>query len=214
MVEVGTLVILLEVALQYDWTNHEHAWVLGQQESTYLLVSHAFTLAGVGPVDWLLRYLATTPACGVDVCMCLCEYTYVCACVHFCVYVVRICWCVYVFVYVSVLGTCMCVHVCVCMFVSIFMCVCCMCVHECVCMFVCMFMCCMCVHICVCEEVMGWYVRVMWYNDGGSIYLPRGEWPWMYLRRKGEGHGWNKGGTVGYIQGMNRLVRRCRGAKV
>ena len=67
MVEVGTLVILLEVALQYDWTNHENAWVLGQQKSTYLLVSHAFTLAGVGTVDWLLRYLATTPACGGDV---------------------------------------------------------------------------------------------------------------------------------------------------
>ena len=54
----------------------------------------------------------------------------------------------------------------------------------------------------------------MWYNDGGSIYLPRGEWPWMYLRRKGEGERWNEGGMVGYIQGMNQLVRKCRGAKV
>ena len=26
------------------------------------LVNHVFTLAGVGTVDWLLRYLATTPA--------------------------------------------------------------------------------------------------------------------------------------------------------
>ena len=77
MVEVGTLVILLEVALQYDWTNHENAWVLGQQESTYLLVSHAFTLAGVGTVDWLLRYLAITPACGEAMFMCVCVCVYI-----------------------------------------------------------------------------------------------------------------------------------------
>ena len=77
------------------------------------------------------------------------------------------------------------------------MCVCCMCVHV----YVCAVMDDR--HICVCEEVMGWYVRVMWYNDGGGIYLPHGEWPWMYLRRKGEGHGWNEGGMEGYIQGMN-----------
>ena len=114
MVEVGTLVILLEVALQYDWTNHENAWVLGQQESTYLLVSHAFTLAGVGTVDWLLRYLATTPACGGDVCMCLCECVHVCVCL--CMFVYMLCVYVRVYmlrVYVGVyMYLCICICVC------------------------------------------------------------------------------------------------------
>ena len=137
MVEVGTLVILLEVALQYDWTNHENAWVLGQQESTYLLVSHAFTLAGVGTVDWLLRYLATTPACGADVCMCLCEYTYVRACVCMCVHV---CACVCMFV-----DICSCVYMLVCWVLV------CVCMYVCVCMcaYLCVYVVCVCMCMCV-----------------------------------------------------------------
>ena len=32
------------------------------KKNTYLLINHALTFAGDGTVDWLLRYLATTPA--------------------------------------------------------------------------------------------------------------------------------------------------------
>ena len=83
MVEVGTLVILPEVALQYDWIKQVH--VDTKLGVVYLLVSHAFTVAGVGTVDWLLRYLATTPACREVMCMCACVC--VCVCVYACVYV-------------------------------------------------------------------------------------------------------------------------------
>ena len=85
MVEVGTLVILPEVALQYDWIKQVH--VDTKLGVVYLLVSHAFTLAGVGTVDWLLRYLAITPACREVMCMCACVCVYIYVSVYACVYV-------------------------------------------------------------------------------------------------------------------------------
>ena len=64
-----------------------------------------------------------------------------------------------------------------------------MCVHMLCVHVVCVCMCYVCAvmddrHICVCEEVMGWYVRVMWYNDGGGIFT----------YHVGSGHGCTSGG--------------------
>ena len=91
-------------------------------------------------------------------------------CVYVCVYVgVYICKCG-VYLYVC---ACMCVYVCVHIYV---------CVHVCVHVYVCAVMDDR--HICVCEEVMVWYVRVMWYNDGGGIFT----------YHVGSGHGCTSGG--------------------
>ena len=62
----------------------------GGEGVTYSLTSQAFSHAGVGMVDWLLRYLATTPAY-----VCVCVRVCVCVCVCACVFFASVCVCVH-----------------------------------------------------------------------------------------------------------------------